>query len=157
MPLCTLNIATPTTILNFRKEKFRDQKSNHEIYKDCATKIWSYTVLMKTQGKVSFMRYPIPVCCKEKVRKDMRNGIAACLWIPTHCRLDWSKGEVHWAISQEEESLGSHAYPSAPKHIQPGLLSTAESSLAPSHKEAMSQPILPLFPLLIIQFYVILH
>ena len=34
MCLCTQNVATPTTILNFCEENFRDQKSNHEIHEN---------------------------------------------------------------------------------------------------------------------------
>ena len=47
---------------------------------------------------------------------------------------------MHQTTSLEEESLESRAHSTAPEHIQPGLLSTTESSLAPSHKETMSQP-----------------
>ena len=40
-------VTTPTIMLNFREENFRDQKANHEnSRKYCATKIWSYTVYM---------------------------------------------------------------------------------------------------------------
>ena len=34
MRMCTQNVTTPTTILNFHEENFRDQKSNHKIYKN---------------------------------------------------------------------------------------------------------------------------
>ena len=30
--MCAQNVATPTIILNFREENFRDRKSNHEIH-----------------------------------------------------------------------------------------------------------------------------
>ena len=34
MRMCTQNVTTPTMILNFREENFRDQKSNHEIHEN---------------------------------------------------------------------------------------------------------------------------
>ena len=34
MRMCTQNVTTPTIILNFREENFRDQKSNHEIHEN---------------------------------------------------------------------------------------------------------------------------
>ena len=34
MCMCTQNVATPTIILNFREENFRDQNSNHKIHEN---------------------------------------------------------------------------------------------------------------------------
>ena len=54
------HIATPTmNILNFREEKFRDQKSNHEIHENIvpqkfgATCVYSSVLNPKTMGRVS--------------------------------------------------------------------------------------------------------
>ena len=47
MRMCTQNLTTPTIILNFREENFRDQKSNHEIHENIV------------QRKFGAIRYPV--------------------------------------------------------------------------------------------------
>ena len=47
MRMCTQNVTTPTIILNFREENFRDQKSNHEIHENIV------------QRKFGAIRYPV--------------------------------------------------------------------------------------------------